>query len=1073
MNNCSYEVQSISGETKMVEIREIKEKKENNFPTNFITGGMHNILRETGNLVLDTVEYAADLTRGDDNDEIENDDPFALDNKIVDEFGTGNVKLYLKNRNRTSSTISRLMKDDPSLVELTIRFIKFTQKEINQLSLALKRNKSLKKLIFYKNEIGDQNAQVLANGIMENFGLEELTFYQNSLTGKGACLLCNAIGKCATIESFSFFRNRLGVDGMDYIRQAFKENSNISSIDLFQNGMGHEGAIIMADILQHNKYIESLSISHNDIGTVGVCAIAEEMKKQEILTRLELSGNGICKEGALYIAQALQECSSIKTLDLSGNDISDDGCIAIIKQLVFKKYPITELDLSYNNLSEGGAQCILKLLHQNTSLKCLKLKEENLNNEAIGKQVRDLIQQNEVISHHHKGIETFGPFYYITVEGSMDKDSASNKLKLAWTDKAWQAAEISGSTIALLHEILLILVNLANNTSSHDQCDHSKDKSELFLKKDLKSCYIASLHSGKYGESNSVTHISADSSRLKTEMLECYRKDAHSLSNFVLQSCYDVENIKRLVMDCKDDNGNTILSIVKKNKNEESFKFIKFIIQTFSLMGKDRNAGDADQVSYGALTSLNTVDDITQWGDNSKLAIGRYNLEHYPERPKYVSDSCSIYSGVDVKVDPWDANRNVTLKFYHKKEDFEKELSHYVTSWTEIISGEDITLEDQENKFDETYILPIIRFHTDHFCLVLPLGDRNLDEIISNEAKVEHDLFSIRSLMRSMAMSLRHLHEDHKMIHGNIKPRNFVRHNGTMKLVDFQEATLLNTAFESHKSTGYIAPELAIKLFSFQDSKDLSHWANEEKKIMKKLVVLDRTNDEHQGDIQVLEHQFDGVRAHIRRNSLSSNESFNVSNDTIVASRMLDIWSFGVTSYYLLSGSQLFTCDQYDNLYTSDRNEQDKILLWNGMDEVYASRIQFSSENSLQQHNAIDLLRRCLHPDQKLRFSNMNRVLNHAFFVDDAVESSEMNEAKVDKELTDAVDTFSPVQTITYKPMRNSCHSAISNVSNPDIKNIDTEIHDEIYSSPDLPHVELEGTIRESFLDKLKKKVCL
>ncbi len=1066
MSNYTNKEEYTSGETTMEGTREGTKKQKRDSAKNFITGGVHNIIKGTGNLVLETVELAADLTWRE-NVHTENDDPFALDNKIVDEFGTGNVKLFLKNRNRTSSTISRLLKNDPSLTELTIRFIKFTKIEINQFALALEKNTSLKKLIFYKTEIGDKNARVLANGIMENFGLEELTFYQNSLTEKGACLLCNAISKCVTIESFGFFRNSLGVGGMDCLRQGMKDNSMINSIELFQNGMGQEGAMIMADILQDNHNLVSLSISHNDIGDVGVCAIAEEVKKQENLTRLALSGNGICKEGALGIAQALQECSTIETLDLSGNDMKDDGCIAIIKQLVSKECPIRELDLSYNNLSEGGALCILKVLHQNTSLECLKIKEENLKNEAIGEQVSDLIRRNEVISHHHNGVETFGPFYYITVEESMDKDVASKKLKLTWTDRAWQAAELSGSTIALLHEIILILLNLSNNASSVDQCDDS----ESSLNEDLKSCFIASLNHEKHRETNLFNNVSAESSGVETKMhegsckenslgVEALRiKEANILSDFALQSCYKVENIKHLVMDCKGDNDNTILSIVKKNKSEESFTFVRFVMQTFFLTGKDQNSGDTDQTSHSVLTITNTTDDMTLWGDNSKLTLGRYNVEHYPERPMYIHDSCSVYSGVDVTVDTWHANRHVTLKFFDKKEEFEKELSHYVASWTEIINGEDITLKDEENKFDETYVLPIIRFHADRLCLVLPFGDRNLDEIVRNEAIVGNDLVAIRSLMRSMAMSLRYLHEEHKMIHGNIKPRNFIRHNGTMKLVDFQEATLLNEAFESQRSTGYIAPEVALKLFSFQDSKDLSHWANQEKEIMKKLVALDRTNDKHQGRIQVLEQQFDDVRVHIRRNSLSEPTSSKDIEDITVASRMLDIWSFGVVSYYLLSGSQLFACDQYDNLYTSDKYEQDKILLWNGLDEIHASRIQFSSENSLQQLNAIDLLRRCLHPDPKLRFSNMDQVLNHAFFGDDAMESSEMNEGKVDRDLPNGANAFSPVPTITYKQMRSSLHSAISNVS--------------MSSSPDLLQVELEVTVQESFLEKLKRKVCL
>ena len=1064
-------------------------KKTVKVPKKILAKTGKHLLKGTEHLVMDTVDFAADLTRWGSEKEVP-DDPFALDNKMEDEFGSGNVKIFLKNQSKIPTTFARLAKNDRSLVELTFRFIELDWKEISLLSLAIRSNNCLQKLTFYKSDLNDGNAKELAKGIRENSGIRELMFYQNRLTEKGSYSLCEAMGANKTINSFGFFKNNLGPDSMEVIRQAVEMNTNINTIHLFKNELGEEGAMTMATILKNNPSFKSLSMSHNNIGNGGVNIIAEALKESTSLINLALSGNLIGKDGAMNLAEVLQYCPTIQKLDLNGNDMSDDGCLAIVQELVSKKIPILELDLSYNNISENGALSMIKLLDYNTTLVDLKLKENEMKNEVIGIQLKTLIQRNQMITHHRTGVENFGPFYYVQVAETNIQDKAHENIQLVWTPRAWQAAESCGVTIGMLHENLLKLTNLTSLSCDADATENNAaaaaaddDDADSQHHENLRTNFIKSLSmlqmetddnsieidflnkkKGKEDEENASIDISLNS------------HDANALSNSVLRSLYDVECVRQLFNDCKNNEGQTLLTVAKTNKSEEAINFVRVVSQALSI-GGFVNDTDADQTSQCGATIANTIDDTDLWGENSKIILGRYHVENYPTRPMYKSDKSRVFSAIDISVDNFNEYRQVALKFVDHKEDFEKELNHRLESRDGIENGMDLIYKDEENNlhnknnFDDDYIMPIIRFHEEHFCLVMPLGDRNLDEIIRNEAVAGIAMDPIRSLMKSIAMSIGYLHKKHSMIHGDIKPRNFVRYKGEIKMIDFHQATPFNGHFDSKRSTGYIAPELAHGIFMFQDSKQLAHWASEEKKIMKKLIKLDRTDEQHQEVIQLWEKKFEEIRPHIRRSSFAPIIDSMNPEEIYKASPVLDIWSFGVLAFYLLAGSQLFACDQYDNIYTSDMNEQEKLLLWNGMTEVNASRIRFYPQDSLQQINAIDLLRRCLNPDRRLRFSNMTQVLNHAFFVDDGEQPSDLNDPKVANASLDLQPTISPIESISYN-QRKSLNSAISNISALDIdRKNDYESVSSSSSSRDLSFVELKLKKEESFAERLRRKL--
>ena len=134
-----------------------------------------------------------------------------------------------------------------------------------------------------------------------------------------------------------------------------------------------------------------------------------------------------------------------------------------------------------------------------------------------------------------------------------------------------------------------------------------------------------------------------------------------------------------------------------------------------------------------------------------------------------------------------------------------------------------------KNQLSEKNVMPIIRYHEEKLCFVMPLGDRSLDEIIRHEAIAGVNIKQIRKIMESIALCLHHLHEDNGIIHGDINSQNILRHKGEIKLIDFDQSVSINKYFHPKRSTGNTAPELARKIFLEKKEKKTSSTMTQQK----------------------------------------------------------------------------------------------------------------------------------------------------------------------------------------------------------------------------------------------------
>jgi serine/threonine protein kinase/predicted DNA-binding WGR domain protein len=284
------------------------------------------------------------------------------------------------------------------------------------------------------------------------------------------------------------------------------------------------------------------------------------------------------------------------------------------------------------------------------------------------------------------------------------------------------------------------------------------------------------------------------------------------------------------------------------------------------------------------------------------------------------ADDCSVSGLVEL----------VALKFMCNKDQFQRELA--------VRKG-----------LDEAFVIGVIRTHSsvgiecldvicesdfvnstmsfNHgsyseypYCIVLSRATRGLHEVITHDhiAGVPDRVLDVKATMKQIAEALMYLHSK-GVVHGDLKPLNAMKVGETWKLIDFDAAAKTGKPIGFKCSTAYAPPEL----------------------------ILATANGNHK------------VR------------DPNCSNERLIAHPSLDIWSFGIVFYLLITGQTLFHNDQEDNL---GAEELEKLASW---DQIKLEKALKRVDGDLL---ARDLLEKVLQPAPSNRPQTLSEICNHPFF---------------------------------------------------------------------------------------------
>ena len=295
-------------------------------------------------------------------------------------------------------------------------------------------------------------------------------------------------------------------------------------------------------------------------------------------------------------------------------------------------------------------------------------------------------------------------------------------------------------------------------------------------------------------------------------------------------------------------------------------------------------------------------------------------------KPHYQSLTCIVHIAIDHSSE---TTRQVALKFMKNKDSFLNEIA--IRQQAKFESQYVIDLLDYFNSdTDEEFMKCVIQkgFASHPYLIAMSLADRNLNEIVTNGELVDQtDMHFIRNAVVDIARCLSHLHS-RNFIHGDLKPKNIMRSEGSFLLIDLDGSAEIGPGFAGMKiSSAYSPPELVFRK------------ENTDEYGMKQYNMTIR-------DSQLFNYPF-----------LSAHPS-------------QDAWSLGMVVYYLVTNITFFPCDSVgENIY----NSKDLKNLFEFPD--YLKQEMLLRVSDLQLRN---LLSNLLNKDP-LKRPTMTQVLSHPF----------------------------------------------------------------------------------------------
>jgi serine/threonine protein kinase len=327
-----------------------------------------------------------------------------------------------------------------------------------------------------------------------------------------------------------------------------------------------------------------------------------------------------------------------------------------------------------------------------------------------------------------------------------------------------------------------------------------------------------------------------------------------------------------------------------------------------------------------------------EWARMYGTYAGSYILK--AGRPDYNSATSGVHFGQEVLKE----KRKVAVKVMRRKSDWEQELKARKgrcldPAFVVEIYASHMVGCDERRRREARHGLDSDDGNSDgEWIIVMPLGDRSLHDVIMKERQAGRNVVWCCDVLRRVAQCLRHLHADHAMIHGDVKPRNICRFaDDSWRLIDLDGAAQIGSEAAGRKpSESYMPPEVAQRHF--------------------------------------LGNEAGGIE--------------------LRADASCDIWMLGAVLFEMVSGVQLLPSDRSDDKLVDERSRLE-LLNWRAIDRRRLLQILPDCDDADAQSAARELVAWCLQAEPNKR-PTIEQVLGHRFLQCAVVTNGDGSEPGVD-----------------------------------------------------------------------------
>ncbi|XP_078470242.1 nucleotide-binding oligomerization domain-containing protein 2-like [Lampetra planeri] len=266
----------------------------------------------------------------------------------------------------------RLARDMPSYMKLN--YASVGPAHCTHLAFVLRHARSAVSAMLDNNHIEDLGLHQLLPCLHK---LDQLRVSSNRITDDGIRMLVPELIKHNTLKNLVLFKNSLTDVIVPDLAKFIERSSTIEQLMLGGNEFTGAGAVLLADALKRNRSVKIVGLWGNAIGDRGAVAFAEVLEQNTPLAWLSLVGNGIGNEGVRRLSEALLKNSILQDLWLGENSLTDEEAL-ILADVIRGKMHLEQLWLNKNKFTVLGAEAIASALKDNTCLKCVVLRDNDI-----------------------------------------------------------------------------------------------------------------------------------------------------------------------------------------------------------------------------------------------------------------------------------------------------------------------------------------------------------------------------------------------------------------------------------------------------------------------------------------------------------------------------------------------------------------------------------------------------------------------------------------------------------------------------------------------------------------------